>query len=154
MLHKWFGNIQETTVASGDFFFLPWFCWSECGPSTNDTSICSFSTIQLCLCLQDAQNVRDVLNSNPAHLCVYRIEARSWSSPALPHLSLKKPSRLDPSPHNGFRFFLPSLRHFCARMCIDMVIIYKKTLEKGSDDVTYNATGLGPVSYLLLYTLI
>lgn len=32
-----------------------------------------------------------------------------------------------------------------------MVIIYKKTLEKGSDDVTSNSTGLGPVSDL--YTL-
>lgn len=35
-----------------------------------------------------------------------------------------------------------------------MVIIYKKTLEKGSDDVTSNPTGLGPVSYLLLHTLL
>lgn len=39
-------------------------------------------------------------------------------------------------------------------MCIDMVIIYKKTLEKGSDDVTANSTGLGPVSYLLLLMLL
>lgn len=37
-------------------------------------------------------------------------------------------------------------------MCIDMVIIYKKTLEKGSDDVTSNSTGLGPVSYFLLHS--
>lgn len=37
-------------------------------------------------------------------------------------------------------------------MCIDMVIIYKKTLEKGPDDVTSNSTGLGPVSYFLLHS--
>lgn len=35
-------------------------------------------------------------------------------------------------------------------MCIDMVIIYKKTLEKGGGDVKSNSTGLGPVSYRLL----
>ena len=31
-------------------------------------------------------------------------------------------------------------------MCVDMVIIYKKTLEKkGADDVTSKSTDLGPV---------
>lgn len=39
-------------------------------------------------------------------------------------------------------------------MCIDMVIIYKKTLDKGSDDVTANSPGLGPVGDLLLLTLL
>lgn len=116
---------------------------------TNNTSSYSFFFHNPAVS-QDAQNVRNVLNSNPAHLCV---STQDWSTflKETCTADLKTP-RLEGIPQNGHCFVSPSLKHLCARMCIDMVIIYKKTLEKGSDDVTSNSTGLGPVSYFLLHS--
>ncbi|CAJ1080249.1 hypothetical protein F2P81_022448 [Xyrichtys novacula] len=57
----------------------------------------------------------------------------------------QNPGPFAPSPRqDGHQLFLPSLEPLGTRMCVAMVIIFKKTLEKkGADDVTSKSTDLG-----------
>lgn len=110
------------------------------------------------LCLYGRQNVRNVLNSNPVliSVCPLRIgprsEAHSRRRWRLMSWAYEKPACSHHARQDGLHLFLHLLERLGTSMCIAMVIIYKKTLEKkGADDVTSKSTDWDSVrGYFLL----
>lgn len=121
--------------------------------------ICSpAQSIGIVLRLYGRQNVRNVLNSNPVliFVCPLRIglrsEAHSWRSWGLLSWAYEKPACSHHARQDGLQLFLPLLERLGTSMCVAMVIIYKKTLEKkGADDVTSKSTDLDSVRLFSTY---
>lgn len=106
------------------------------------------SPLEICIpssvvVLYGRENVRNVLNSNPALIFAHLgLDQRVKRIPG--GAEEEKPACSHRPHQDGLQF--KSLERLGTRMCVTMVIIYKKTLgKKGGDDVTSTRTDLGTV---------